>query len=890
MPGKYNILTTKEQIEELDAYLTEGGFTRFSVDTETNGLHFWKHLVIGLSLSVNSTEGYYIPFLTWEPDISSKKVKKIKKVTTEVFERGNFVCVWSGDTYPEDVTPQQYKYPQWIIDFFKKWFLKDDVEIIMHNAPFDVLMIETSLGINLQKQLFCDTVLLKHVLDENSSNALKETAILWSKELGIPIEQEANKEQIEVSRSVIRNGGKWKKKEKSLWRSDLKIFGKYAAADTFLTFGIFEVGIDKLISDYEPSHAEWFFEDEVMPLCKEVIIPMKRHGVFIDVPYFKEMEKETVEKMEELEDFIIDQISDDIADFKVGLSLDEVATKKAIVQQIIRDENLEYPTVKAKGALKKSLGKPALKKVFAETGHWLWGYLLGENELELSEADLFKLKRKVFQFKTGKRNRFNIGSDAHLRWLFCTKYKHDQRSLPQTDSATRDNPIASMKAEVLKEHFLKDYKFVKPLLLYKKLHKLHSTYILPAITLNNNGYLHMDFVQSGTTSGRFACRGGFNLQTLPKVEELDRCKKCVSKDVIVVNPIKLVAVMACQNCGHEESDIVCPSAIKKGFISPPGWKIVNADYSSLEPRCFSFMSGDPKLKEIYLKNLDMYSKIYCDMEDKEGKYSPDPKAPNFLKKADVSKRNMVKPVVLGIPYGARGPQTARLMGFKKMQTDRYGNTKEVLDVERGKEFREKYLDTYPQLRAYMDGQDAKACGNGFVETIVGRRRHFKYTALVYKLLVEGDVSIEEFLDAPKKTVDTQAIDDGVFTFAALKKLLDKCGTRLVDEKGVPRTWAFVRAMFKNELNNSKNFPIQGLGAHIANRAMLETTRAFRKAGLDSMVVLQVHDEITSYARESQLPETIAIQKDKMENNKYAKLVDIPMIAEPIVAENLKEAK
>jgi DNA polymerase-1 len=408
--------------------------------------------------------------------------------------------------------------------------------------------------------------------------------------------------------------------------------------------------------------------------------------------------------------------------------------------------------------------------------------------------------------------------------------------------------------------------------------------------LNNNGYLHMDFVQSGTTSGRFACRGGFNLQTLPKVEELDRCKKCGSKDVIVVNPIKLVAVMGCNSCGHEESDIVCPSAIKKGFVAPKGWKIVNADYSSLEPRCFSFMSGDPKLKEIYLKDLDLYSKVYCDMEDPEGRYSPDPKAPNFLKKADNSKRNMVKPVVLGIPYGARGPQTARLMGFKKMQRDRYGNEKEVLDVERGKDFREKYLNTYPQLRSYMDGQDAKACGQGYVETIVGRRRHFKFTKLVYKLLVEADVSIEEFLDAPKKLLDTQAVDASVLTFPALKKLLEKCGVHLVDEKGVPRTWAFVRAMFKNELNNAKNNPIQGLGAHITNMGMLETTRGFKAAGLDSMVVLQVHDEITSYAKDTQLNKTIEIQKDRMENNKYAKLIDIPMIAEPVIADNLKDSK
>lgn len=887
--GKYNIITTDEQLDELDQYLTEEGFTRFAVDTETNGLKFWKNLVIGLSLSVDSKQGFYIPFLTWEPDVESEKVRKIDKVPTKVYEKGEFRCIWTGKRYPEFVTNKEYTYPEKVVELFRKWFASEGVQLIMHNAPFDVLMIEESMGLELQDNLFVDTVLLKHVLDENSSNGLKETAILWAKELGIPVEEQANKEQIETAKSIIRNGGEYRKKRKDIWRGDLETTGKYACADTFLTFGLFEVGLDKLISEFEEKHLDWFFEEEVMPLCREVVIPMRRNGVRIDVPYFQEMERETSEKMDELEDIIINIIAPYIKDFDIGLSVAEAVTKKSIIEELIVSEGLTYPTQvnKKTGVVKKTLAKKPVQKAFAETGHWLWGYLLGENELELSDARLETLKKKIYFQKAERRYQFNIASDGHLRWLFCTKLGFDKRELPQTDSATKENPIPSMKAEVLRDHMFKKHPdFVKPLLLYKKLQKLHSTYILPALELRNGDMLHMDMVQSGTISGRFACRGGFNLQTLPKVEEIDRCKACGSKHVEVIHPIHLVAVMGCQDCGHVEEDILCPSAIKKGFIAPEGYKIVNADYSSLEPRCFSFMSGDPKLKDIYLKDLDMYSKIYCDMEDHEGKYSPDPKAPNFLKKQNVAARNMVKPVVLGVPYGARGPQTARLMGFKKI--DRNGN--EVLDVERGKEFREKYLDTYPKLRAYMDGQDAKACGNGFVETIVARRRHYKFTKPVYELLCQADLTIDEFLDAKRKALETQAIDDEVFTYNALKKLGIECGFHMKDDKGIPRTWNFVRAMFKNELNNSKNFPIQALGAHIANRAMLEMTREYKKAGLKSIVVLQVHDEITSYALETELDKTIELKRDRMEKNKFALLVDIPMVAEPLVADNLKEAK
>lgn len=281
------------------------------------------------------------------------------------------------------------------------------------------------------------------------------------------------------------------------------------------------------------------------------------------------------------------------------------------------------------------------------------------------------------------------------------------------------------------------------------------------------------------------------------------------------------------------------------------------------------------------------------MEDPEGIYSPDPKAPNFLKKMDSSKRTMVKPVVLGIPYGALDFQTARLMNFKKMVYDkRLKQEIEVIDVEKGKEFRDKYLNTYPNLKNYMITQDNKACTDGFVETIVGRRRHFKFTTEMYRIISEEGVNIEEFMSLPRKLLDTQSVDEAVsMTYDRLKAIADRCGFKMVDEKKkIPRTWAFLRAMFKNELNNSKNFPIQGLGAHIANRAMLEMTRMYREQGLKAYVALQVHDEITSYAPLEEVELTAAIKQHCMENNKFALMVDIPMEAEPIIADNLKDAK
>ena len=65
--------------------------------------------------------------------------------------------------------------------------------------------------------------------------------------------------------------------------------------------------------------------------------------------------------------------------------------------------------------------------------------------------------------------------------------------------------------------------------------------------------------------------------------------------------------------------------------------------------------------------------------------------------------------------------------------------------------------------------------------------------------------------------------------------------RKIDELG---KWGYIRYLYKNELDNAKNFRIQGLAAHITNRAMLEVTRKMQQEKINGYVVLQVHDEIT----------------------------------------------
>lgn len=892
---KYNLIDTEKKLKDLDAYLMNGdkpAFDLMAVDTETNGLHFFKNVIIGLSISVDRERGFYIPLLCWTPTGPQKK-RKIQKVDTMITFEGHFTDLWEEKTYPEKVSPKEYRPPLFIQKYVTKWLKA--YSLIMHNAPFDCSMFYSNFEYNPAENLFCDTGLLKHFLDENSKNGLKDVAEKWKKALGYSPEESAASEQKELGASVIRNGGKFNARNKHVWRGDYEVVGKYACKDTMLTFGVFEVGMKRFSEKYKDYHHELFFQKEVMPLCKEVVIPMFLHGVYIDVAHFRKLEQETAQLLNTFEDQFMSEIKEHLKDFSKGKTVEQAVSEKALVEAIIEKEHLPYPTNITKGIEKRSLAANAVRKMRMAEPHWLWDYILGEGEIPYSSQEVAALKQTIYEKKTGNRYRFNIASKDHLRWLLFDKLGNDKTKVKQTEAATPEKPIPSVDEEVL-ETFQARYSFITPLLVYNKLSKLYSTYITPALELNNNGWLHLSMKQNGTTSGRFSCSGGYNLQTLPKVEEISGCPACESRKIEFVQKNILLMDLKCKDCKHVSQNIVCYSVIKEGFVAPPGKKIVNADFSSLEPRAFAYMSGDKKLKAVYKENLDLYSKVYCDMLDPHKKYSADPESPKFLKKIAPDKRSMFKPVVLGIPYGARAPQVARLLGLKKIKDvkeyDKHGNfkwvKKEVLDVEQGKRYRDLYLNTYKDLKQYMEDCEDKAVAKGYIETIIGRRRRFKYVQYIAQLIGHYGISKEDFIEMKPHDLEKEKTPHGldVDGLIAFSEAFDIPMWKL-KKKGF---WAYIRGLFINELNNSKNFPIQGLAAHITNKSMLDAVRSFRQNKVSGVVVLQVHDEITCYSDAEDAEKTSRCLKKAMEQNEFAKRIDIPMVADPVICDNLKESK
>jgi DNA polymerase I-like protein with 3'-5' exonuclease and polymerase domains len=921
---KYNLINTPEKIKLLDDYLIgpsgKPNFNLVSYDTETNGLEYFKTSVVGFSLSVDRYKGFYIPLLIWEPDPKSFKVRTKNKEKIDVFTDGRLLNPWTGKYHDEFVKPKDVDYPEWVPAILERWFKQ--ANLFMWNAPFDVNHTYINFGVDLKNNLVADGGLLVHVRDENESVGLKESAVVYKDVLGINPFAMADQEKRELKGSILRNGGD----SREVWRADLEPQMKYACADTFLTHGLVEVVLGEIArergKDYERIE-KWMFDEELMPVCKEVVIDMKRRGVYTDVPYFKKLYDQNAKKLIELEDEFMKNITPFLDTFDKGKSLDEAVSHQRLVKRIIEMENLSVPQVldKKTGEYKESIAKAAVKAENDKNPHWIWGYLLDQDEIKYSDAKVNEIKQKLYEEVEGRRYRFNVNSPAHLIWLFIDKLGENRRKFPKTDGSTTQDWVPSLEADAIKEHLLPKYPWVSFLLKYKRIMKMQSTYIEPALELNQNGWLYMDMKQNGTTSGRFSCSGGYNLQTLPRVDDeneaLEMCDKCHSKNVQIDEYIECMANRHCKDCGHVEYDIPRPSAIKKGFIAPPGYKIINADYSSLEPRCFAYMSNEDKIKAVYKDGLDLYSKVYCDMFDSLGQYSANPKDKNFLKKAYPPGRKMVKPIVLGIPYGAGDAQCANMIGamIKDKEPNEYGVYESRPDMVKGKEIRDKYLNTYPKLKEYMSLQEYMAIEYGFVETKYGRRRHFQYAKKIGDFFGQINAryrndkmdKIEAFVETSKKRLSgTEAIvkdkASGMVMFVLTEEALvnlteilgmsysvDKFGKDGVKQKG---GWAYIRGLLKSDLNNSKNSPIQGLAGHITNMGMLTAQRLFRQRNLDAWVALQVHDEISCYARADQAEAAKECLQSGMEDNIYTIPLksEVVMIAEPVICDNLKESK
>ena len=131
---------------------------------------------------------------------------------------------------------------------------------------------------------------------------LKSIAIMNQEALGLDVEEAANKEQIELKESIKANGGSVTKTDFEIYKADLEILSKYASADTDLTLRICNLYLPQL---KEEGLWEFFFEEEVMPIYREVTVPMEEYGVEVDLELLQKTYDEITADLEKNKEIVI---------------------------------------------------------------------------------------------------------------------------------------------------------------------------------------------------------------------------------------------------------------------------------------------------------------------------------------------------------------------------------------------------------------------------------------------------------------------------------------------------------------------------------------------------------------------------------------------------------
>lgn len=311
---------------------------------------------------------------------------------------------------------------------------------------------------------------------------------------------------------------------------------------------------------------------------------------------------------------------------------------------------------------------------------------------------------------------------------------------------------------------LKDkHAIVTDILEYRQLQKLKSTYIdaLPNLVNPKTKRVHTTFAQTVAATGRLSSVNP-NLQNIP--------------------------------IRSEEGQL-----IRKAFVArDENHQLISADYSQIELRLIAQMSQDPIMVEAFKNGEDIHASTAAKVFNVA------------LDEVTRLQRSHAKTVNFGIIYGVSSFGLSEQTGLSRSES------KQLIDA---------YYDTYPTLKKYMENQIETARQQGFVETLMGRRRYLK------------DIN---------------------------------------SRNNVVRSHAE---------RNAVNAPIQGSAADIVKLAMIQIQKEL-KQNFQTKMLLQVHDELIFDAPKSEIEAVSKMIKSTME---AVMQMDVPLIAEVGVGDNWLEA-
>ena len=617
-----------------------------AVDTETSGLNPRKDKIVGWSISGDEGIGFYIPTLVWDFSKEELVLQTIDGTSTETISK-NLLKALKGK------------------------------KLVFHNASFDCQFIKNYYGIDLIEDIWVDTGLLVHTVYEEGAFGygnpfgLKSIAIMNQEALGLDVEEAANKEQLELKESIKKNGGETTKVNFEIYKADMEILSKYAAADTDLTLRICNLYLDKLRDE---GLEKFFFEEEVMPVYREVTIPMESYGVDLDMDLLGKINEEITQDLEDNKKIVQKSIlkTEEAKSWVMDTAFENYppSHKGNWAQNLCMRYSLDIPKSEKTG--KYSL---TAKNIEALDESPQKEYLLTGNVDVLDELEVARISMSMWK-ESNDGEYINIQSKKHLgevvfKYMGVKPKSQTRKGTPQFDMD-------------MLEDLAKTYDWAENLRLYNKLLKIKSTYVDRFLDRNQDGRYYFYFKQNGTVSGRY----GSDAQQLPKPLE----------------------------DGEDAPIIVKYVNIVRAFLTAgKGRKVIDADYESLEPHCFASVSGDEKLQEIFDNNYDFYSYVAIQTEKLEG-VSADKKADNYLKKLDPVKRNKAKAYSLGVAYGMEAYALKMTLG---------------VDQKTAEGLIKGYLDGFPQLRDWRENSRKKVKENGFIKNYVGRVRHLPRVKKIY---------------------------------------------------------------------------------------------------------------------------------------------------------------
>jgi len=338
----------------------------------------------------------------------------------------------------------------------------------------------------------------------------------------------------------------------------------------------------------------------------------------------------------------------------------------------------------------------------------------------------------------------------------------DKLKLVDKPKKTRTGQYST--AEDVLSYLAPDHEIVQHVLDYRGLSKLKSTYVdaLPAQVNSKTGRVHTDYMQTVAATGRLSSNNP-NLQNIPIRTERGR-------------------------------------QVRKAFVPRnEDYVLLAADYSQIELRIIAALSQEETMMKAFQEGEDIHASTAAKVFNVP------------IDEVTREQRSNAKTVNFGIIYGVSA------FGLSNQTDLTRSESKELIDT---------YYKTYPKLRNYMSEQVDFARENGYVSTVLGRRRYLK------------DINSSN---------------------------------------------AVVRGAAER---NAVNAPIQGSAADIIKIAMIKIHQKLKDKGLKTKMLLQVHDELVFDVYKSELEEVQELIKSEME---HAFKLDVPLDVEVGLGDNWLDA-